>query len=174
MPPKKVKPMDKLAKQLRDDAEQINVSVSDELDHRIAASLRAVTPVEESKRTPVVRPPLFWWASTITGVAAALAVIEENHPDHAVLAEESDDPVEEQLERWDGRPMWIVDPLDGTANRLGPPPVLAVGYGDMEEQGSLEFEHFAMVVWFAHNICAAASAGKVPGGEGDDISVFSG
>ena len=67
--------MDKLAKQLRDDAEQINVSVSDELDHRIAASLRAVTPVEESKRTPVVRPPLFWWASTITGVAAALAVI---------------------------------------------------------------------------------------------------
>jgi hypothetical protein len=75
MPPKKVKPMDKLAKQLRDDAEQINVSVSDELDHRIAASLRAVTPVEESKRTPVVRPPLFWWASTITGVAAALAVI---------------------------------------------------------------------------------------------------
>jgi len=50
--------------------------------------------------------------------AAALAVIEENHPDHAVLAEESDDPVEEQLERWDGRPMWIVDPLDGTANFL--------------------------------------------------------
>ena len=50
--------------------------------------------------------------------AAALAVIGENHPDHAVLAEESDDPVEEQLERWDGRPLWIVDPLDGTANFL--------------------------------------------------------
>ena len=49
---------------------------------------------------------------------AALAVIERNHPDHAVLAEESDEPVEDQLARWDGRPLWIVDPLDGTANFL--------------------------------------------------------
>jgi myo-inositol-1(or 4)-monophosphatase len=50
--------------------------------------------------------------------SAALAVIEANHPDHVVLAEESDEPVEDQLARWDGRPMWIVDPLDGTANFL--------------------------------------------------------
>lgn len=49
---------------------------------------------------------------------AALAVIRERHPDHAILAEESDDSVEVQLERWDGRPLWIVDPLDGTANFL--------------------------------------------------------
>lgn len=49
---------------------------------------------------------------------AALAVIEARHDDHAVLAEESDEPVAEQLERWDGRPMWIVDPLDGTTNFL--------------------------------------------------------
>jgi hypothetical protein len=67
--------MDKLAKQLREDAEQINVTVSDELDHRIAASLRAVTPVVERPPAPAARPPLFWWASSITGVAAALAVI---------------------------------------------------------------------------------------------------
>lgn len=50
--------------------------------------------------------------------AAALAIIEERHPDHIVLAEESDEPVADQLARWDGRPMWIVDPLDGTANFL--------------------------------------------------------
>ena len=75
MPSGKVKPMDKLAKQLREDAERINVTVSDELDHRIEASLRAVTPEVEKKPAPVGRPPLFWWASTITGVAAALAVI---------------------------------------------------------------------------------------------------
>ncbi len=50
--------------------------------------------------------------------AAALAVISSRYPDHTVLAEESDEPVEEQLERWDGRPLWIVDPLDGTANFL--------------------------------------------------------
>ena len=76
MPPGKVKPMDKLARQLRDDARRIEVSVSAELDRRIDASLRAVSPeVEDSRPVPVARPPLFWWASTITGVAAAVAVI---------------------------------------------------------------------------------------------------
>ena len=67
--------MDKLSKRLRQDAERIEVTVSDELDHRIEASLRAVTPETEPARDRVVRPPLFWWASTITGVAAAVAVI---------------------------------------------------------------------------------------------------
>jgi hypothetical protein len=68
--------MDKLARQLRDDARRIEVSVSAELDRRIDASLRAVSPeVEDSRPVPVARPPLFWWASTITGVAAAVAVI---------------------------------------------------------------------------------------------------
>jgi len=68
--------MDKLARQLHDDAQRIDVSVSDELDRRIEASLRAVTPeFEDSPPAPVTRPPLFWWASTITGVAAAIALI---------------------------------------------------------------------------------------------------
>jgi myo-inositol-1(or 4)-monophosphatase len=49
---------------------------------------------------------------------AALAVIEAAHPDHAVLAEESTEGVQERLARWDGRPMWFVDPLDGTTNFL--------------------------------------------------------
>ena len=49
---------------------------------------------------------------------AALEVIHANHPDHTILAEESDEPLEDQLARWDGRPLWIVDPLDGTANFL--------------------------------------------------------
>ena len=72
-PQTKVKPMDKLAKQLRTDAERIEVTVSDELDRRIDASLRAVEPVVEARRA--TRPPLFWLASTLTGVAAAAAVI---------------------------------------------------------------------------------------------------
>ncbi|MDH3621120.1 MAG: hypothetical protein OER91_09525 [Gammaproteobacteria bacterium] len=68
--------MDKLAKQLRDDAERIDVTVSDELDRRIEASLRAATPATEDRHpVPLARPPLFWWASTITGIAAAIAVI---------------------------------------------------------------------------------------------------
>ena len=67
--------MDKIAKQLRTDAERIEVSVSDELDRRIDASLRAVTPEAEIKSRVPAKPPLFWWASTLTGVAAAVAVI---------------------------------------------------------------------------------------------------
>ena len=66
--------MDKLARQLRADAEKIEVHVSDELDRRIEASLHAVTPEVVTQR-PAARPPLFWWASAITGAAAALAVI---------------------------------------------------------------------------------------------------
>jgi len=50
--------------------------------------------------------------------AAALRVIAERHPKHAILAEEGAGTVSEQLESWDGRPLWIVDPLDGTANFL--------------------------------------------------------
>lgn len=49
---------------------------------------------------------------------AALAVIRQGHPDHALLVEEGAASVEDQLGAWDGRPMWIVDPLDGTANFL--------------------------------------------------------
>ncbi len=75
-PQTKVKPMDKLAKQLRTDAERIEVTVSDELDRRIRASLQAVEPVGPLEPAPrAARPPLFWLASTLTGVAAAAAVI---------------------------------------------------------------------------------------------------
>jgi myo-inositol-1(or 4)-monophosphatase len=49
---------------------------------------------------------------------AALSIIRARHPDHEILAEESEETVEARLERWDGRPLWLVDPLDGTANFL--------------------------------------------------------
>jgi len=50
--------------------------------------------------------------------AAALAVIRSRHPGHLVLAEEDERPVAERVAGWDGSPMWVVDPLDGTANFL--------------------------------------------------------
>lgn len=50
--------------------------------------------------------------------AAAIAIIRANHPGHMFLAEESEDSVEDQLRAWDGGPLWIVDPLDGTSNFL--------------------------------------------------------
>ena len=67
--------MDKLAEQLKRDAENIDVRVSDELDHRIEASLRSVTPETPSRQQPAARPAGFWWASSLTGIAAAAAVI---------------------------------------------------------------------------------------------------
>lgn len=49
---------------------------------------------------------------------AALDVILGRHPDHQVLGEEDEQPLAERLAAWDGSPLWVVDPLDGTANFL--------------------------------------------------------
>ena len=66
--------MDKLAKQLREDADQIKVLITPELESRIEACLRGVAQdngaVVKSRQSA-----LFWWASSITGVAATLAII---------------------------------------------------------------------------------------------------
>ena len=68
--------MDKLANRLRHDADNIDAKVSDELDRRIRASLNGVTPAtDQQATTPPARPAGFWWASSLTGIAAAVAVI---------------------------------------------------------------------------------------------------
>ncbi len=68
--------MDKLARRLRRDADNIEVAVSAELDDRIAASLRNITPEENpAVATVSQRPAMFWWASSLTGIAAAAAVL---------------------------------------------------------------------------------------------------
>ena len=67
--------MDKLREQLKDDAARIDARISDELDRRITASLQGITL--EAPDTPRVRhrPAAFWWASSLTGAAAALVLI---------------------------------------------------------------------------------------------------
>ena len=67
--------MDKLAKQLREDAASINVEVSAELDDRIRASLHGITPERSREREAPPRPRSTWWASSLTGIAAATIVI---------------------------------------------------------------------------------------------------
>lgn len=66
--------MDNLAKQLREDADHIEVLVSPELDDRIRASLAGVS---QERATPTEKRPAasFWWASSLTGVAATIAII---------------------------------------------------------------------------------------------------
>ncbi len=66
--------MDELATRLRDDAAQIEATVSDELDRRLEASLRAVEP-EQPQRRRRKQPLWFWVASSLSGVAAAAVVI---------------------------------------------------------------------------------------------------
>ena len=60
--------MDKLAKQLREDAERIDATISEELDNRIQASLQGVQPERTGGRATAARPRWFWWASSLTGV----------------------------------------------------------------------------------------------------------
>jgi myo-inositol-1(or 4)-monophosphatase len=75
-------------------------------------ALRAAESVRE-------KAPADWVSQTdLDAQEAALAIIRGRHPDHEILAEESEETVEARLERWDGRPLWVVDPLDGTANFL--------------------------------------------------------
>ena len=66
--------MDKLAKRLREDADQIEVQISPELENRIEASLRSVDQdgVAQAKSR---QSALFWWASSLTGVAATLVIV---------------------------------------------------------------------------------------------------
>ena len=71
-----VKLMDKLANRLREDAANIDAQVSAQLDSRIQASLAAIEPeIVQRQRKPRRRPVSFWLASSLTGVAATLAVI---------------------------------------------------------------------------------------------------
>lgn len=67
--------MDKLARQLREDAERIEVTISAQLENRLRASLAAVEPVRSEPAKPVASSPRFWWASSLTGVAAAVALV---------------------------------------------------------------------------------------------------
>ena len=67
--------MDKLGERLRDDAASIDAEISAELDHRIQASLQGVAPERARPSSQPARPYSFWWASSLTGIAAAIAVI---------------------------------------------------------------------------------------------------
>jgi hypothetical protein len=79
--------MDKLANRLRDDASRIDAEISAQLDSRIRASLNAIEPEATQRRPAARRPASFWLASSLTGIAAALAliavlnVIDSNEPE---------------------------------------------------------------------------------------------
>ncbi len=80
--------MDNFTRRLREDAATIDAEVSPQLETRIQASLAAIEPDVARQRRPARRPVSFWLASSLTGVAAALAVIavlNVNDPDEPVV-----------------------------------------------------------------------------------------
>ena len=82
--------MDNLAKQLREDAERIECTVSGELDERIRASLHGIAPGPVAQAKP--KSFSFWFASSLTGVAAAVAfivIINLQAPEPGVTPSES-------------------------------------------------------------------------------------
>jgi hypothetical protein len=67
--------MDRFTSKLREDAASIDAEISAQLDSRIQASLNAIEPEVSRQRETPRRPVSFWLASSLTGIAAALAVI---------------------------------------------------------------------------------------------------
>jgi hypothetical protein len=81
--------MDEFEKRLKRDAEAMQVEVSPALRSRIDASLRGVDPIKpvsESRQAPA----RLWWASSLTGLAAVIALVligVLNKPEPAAVQE---------------------------------------------------------------------------------------
>jgi hypothetical protein len=65
--------MDEFEKRLKRDAEAIRAPVSPKLRARIDASLHGIEPIRPA--APRSSPARLWWASSLTGLAAAVLVI---------------------------------------------------------------------------------------------------
>jgi len=70
-----VKLMDKLERQLKEDAGLIKAELSPELQERIRASLESTRPEDRTPRKAQTPGTNLWWASSLTGLAAAALVI---------------------------------------------------------------------------------------------------
>ncbi len=97
--------MDELANRLREDAANIDATVSPELEARIHASLHAVSPAEKPSRQ-VARPWAFWLASSLTGAAVAIAAIaflavHNPEPEAPPAVAQSPQPGEAEAEPFD-------------------------------------------------------------------------
>jgi len=108
--------MDKLAKQLREDAERIDATISTELDDRIRASLHGITPESPNERRRPSKPTSFWWASSLTGVAAAIviiAVVNLRAPDPVpVTPQTAQTPLILPNIEWNARTAVLTSPLE--------------------------------------------------------------
>lgn len=70
--------MDEFEKRLKRDANAVHAEVSPELRSRIDASLRGVEPIRPVSATEHA-PTRLWWASSLTGLAAVIALVVINN-----------------------------------------------------------------------------------------------
>ncbi len=70
-----VKLMDKLERRLKEDAGLIKVDLAPELQERIRASLESTQPAKQAPRAIKTPGTSLWWASSLTGLAAAALLI---------------------------------------------------------------------------------------------------
>ncbi len=67
--------MDKLERQLREDAGLIKADLSPELQERIRLSLESTRRLDQAPQKTQMPGTTLWWASSLTGLAAAALVI---------------------------------------------------------------------------------------------------
>jgi hypothetical protein len=84
--------MDEFENRLKSDAENIDATISPELRSRIDASLRATEQIRPVPETPGPGIQL-WWASSLTGLAAAVIVIVLINWNTPVTEEPTPEPV---------------------------------------------------------------------------------
>jgi hypothetical protein len=114
--------MDKLAKQLRDDANSIKCEVSTQLDDRIRASLEGMQPDAARQPRRESKSSSFWWASSLTGVAAATAVIALINLQEPAPGPAATEPVPQALQipsiEWNAQAAVLTSPLEQEYEKL--------------------------------------------------------
>jgi hypothetical protein len=106
--------MDKLSQRLHDDAERIEVTVSAEFEQRMSASLHSIAQEPAAPSVRSKRPISMWWASSITGVAAAvamIAIINTQEPAPQSRTEPAYPPLELPNVDWNAKSAVLVGPL---------------------------------------------------------------
>ena len=107
--------MDKLAKELREDAQRIEAKVSPQLEERIRASLASAAQ-ERAPAAPASHAASFWWASSLTGIAATLLVIvvvnlSLDEPEPAITEPAATPQVAAQFD-WNLKPAMLTETLE--------------------------------------------------------------
>jgi len=111
--------MDKLAEQLRLDAGRIDVTISDDLERRIDASLQATSPLPVRLEFSAPGRVKLWWASSLTGATAALLIIAfadfSGEPDMVPVRATAISPVAERPDipviEWQTQSAMLTSPL---------------------------------------------------------------